>query len=480
MPSGYSARTDSSRCSWTFSPHTVTRTGTPATYRLPPAASPADAELRGVDLARAAVGSALRRAGAVEFRQAAPRPLLEQSLPGHRTRRPRGRGHRQRGVQAGPEQARLGVRAGQVGPRIGGAEQIAGAGRVDHGSAEVIARYVDRLSVAERERPAGAERHDHHLGARRQALGRLTRRRAGGQHERLPLVDEQRPRAALRGGWTARVGAGVVVAAGHVDGRAVRHDADLVQADRDRPRLEGGQLAGVRPHARVVGDERALALEREHDGRRRPRAAARQDLHALALERGAHQVAGHVLAERRRQHGAQAEARGADGRDRAAAGRPHEISGEALLAGPRQPLESDERQVEERRRGDGQVDRHAKRSWSSGSRARYPAKISRAVLTEGTSGCSTSASTASSLEPVRAAWIVALSTALTVSISARAWSGTSPAASGRGPERSTSAGTSTTARASRNGRAEELAALTISSARAFVAIASTTAIASTS
>ena len=78
-----------------------------------------------------------------------------------------------------------------------------------------------------------------------------------------------------------------------------------------------------------------------------------------ALERGAHELAGVVVAERRGQRGREPEARGAHGGDRAAAGRAHEIGGEALLSRSGQPFEADEREVEEGRRGDCEIDGHA-------------------------------------------------------------------------------------------------------------------------
>ena len=101
-------------------------------------------------------------------------------------------------------------------------------------------------------------------------------------------------------------------------------------------------------------------------------------------------------------------------------------------------------------------------------------------MTLGTSGCSASARTASSAEPLSAASIVVRSTSLIAVTSAWACAGTGPTATGTGPVRPTMQGTSTTARSSRNGSAERLAVLRIMIARVLLAIASTTAIASPS
>ena len=76
-------------------------------------------------------------------------------------------------------------------------------------------------------------------------------------------------------------------------------------------------------------------------------------------QRGAHEVARVVLAERRGERRREAEARGADGRDRATAGRADEIGGEALLPGRGQALETHEREVEEGRGRNGEIDIHA-------------------------------------------------------------------------------------------------------------------------
>ena len=94
---------------------------------------------------------------------------------------------------------------------------------------------------------------------------------------------------------------------------------------------------------------------------------------------------------------------------------------------------------------------------------------------DGTSGCSASALTARSREPVSAASIVVRSTSLIVSISARACSGTSPDrgrdAVRRGRRRT---GTSTTARSSRNGSARAVGGVEDQHRAALFAIASTT------
>ena len=106
--------------------------------------------------------------------------------------------------------------------------------------------------------------------------------------------------------------------------------------------------------------------------------------------------------------------------------------------------------------------------------------MSRATATLGTSGCSASARTASSREPVSAASIVVRSTSLMAVTSACACGGVGPIATGTGPLRPTMHDTSTTARSSRNGSADRLAVLRIMIARVLLAIASTTAIASPS
>src|SRR5689334_1536039 len=75
-------------------------------------------------------------------------------------------------------------------------------------------------------------------------------------------------------------------------------------------------------------------------------------------------------------------------RPRRAAGRAQQVLGMALLAGRGQRVEPHEREVDERRIGADEVDGHsANASARPGSRSQYSAKISRAVFTDGTSGC---------------------------------------------------------------------------------------------
>ena len=68
----------------------------------------------------------------------------------------------------------------------------------------------------------------------------------------------------------------------------------------------------------------------------------------------AHVLAAEVVADRRDERGVEPEPRRRHRGDRAAAGRAHELAGEALLAGPGQRLEPDERQVQEGGGGDGE------------------------------------------------------------------------------------------------------------------------------
>ena len=81
--------------------------------------------------------------------------------------------------------------------------------------------------------------------------------------------------------------------------------------------------------------------------------------HTLGLERGPQEVRGVIVAEWGGEGRREPEARAGDGVDGAATGGADEIAGEPLLAGARQRLEPDEREIEEGRDGDCDVDGHS-------------------------------------------------------------------------------------------------------------------------
>src|SRR5262249_49591078 len=144
--------------------------------------------------------------------------------------------------------------------------------------------------------------------------------------------------------------------------------------------------------------------------------------HAVVGEQRAQEDADRVVAQRRDQRAGQTKTCGTHRGDRSSTGRPQEIRRQPLFARPWDLVQAGHREVEERRLGAGEIHprRQANASCSAGSRRRYPSKISRAVLTEGTSGCSESAFTASSRDPSSAASIVVRSTSFIISTSARA------------------------------------------------------------
>src|SRR5215217_1904072 len=271
-------------------------------------------------------------------------------------------------------------------------------------------------------------------------------------------------RPGERVGDPARHGARLLVAEGEEHGPGGGDDRDLREPAHDRARVQRLEVLRARTRAGVVGHHGTVALGGEHHGGRGPPAVGGHEPDALELERLPEYGRLGVGAQGAGEHGVEPEAGGADGGYGATAGGAVQVLRVALLTRSRQRVEPGERQVEERRRGDGEVG-HPKRSWSSGSRARYSSKMSRAVVTEGTRGWRASALTASAREPVSAASIVARSTALTDCTSAWAWSATGPTATGCGPDRPTIAGTSTTARASRKGSADRFAVLQISVVR---------------
>ena len=85
----------------------------------------------------------------------------------------------------------------------------------------------------------------------------------------------------------------------------------------------------------------------------------RDHLDLLLRERGANEVAGNVVPERRRHRCGKPEPRGSDGRDGAAPRRTQERPGKPLLAERRQRLQTDERQIQEDGGRDNEVD-HAR------------------------------------------------------------------------------------------------------------------------
>ncbi len=165
-------------------------------------------------------------------------------------------------------------------------------------------------AVAAGERPAGAERHDRGRAQAGEDDGRVLRRRCAGEHDRFALAHEERVGVAKRCRGPAGVRSGVVSSTGHVGVRTIGHRVELVDARGDRSWRLRGDVRQLRSRPRIDGDHRAVAAEREHDRGRRPWSGSRGDPgDALLLERGSHEVAGDVVAERRGDRGRDPEAR---------------------------------------------------------------------------------------------------------------------------------------------------------------------------
>ena len=127
--------------------------------------------------------------------------LLHERPQRHRARDRGGDPHRQRCVEHGPPQERSVEPRREVGPDVGGGEQVAGAGRVDTASTGTPGDADDAVGPAASapRRPASRS-----PAARpRPARPRRPRRRQPGQQPRLALVDDQRARAPSRSGKLA-------------------------------------------------------------------------------------------------------------------------------------------------------------------------------------------------------------------------------------------------------------------------------------
>ena len=176
------------------------------------------------------------------------------------------------------------------------------------------------------------------------------------QRERLALADEERVDVLERSRRPAGVGPAVVVAAGDVAERAFGDDEQLVEARSDGTRRLRGDVGQLGARARIDRDHRPVAAERQHDGRRRPRRRPGCDpLDALVGKRPAHEIAGDVLAERRCDGRVDPEPRGGDRGDGAAAGGADHVGRELLLPERGQRLEPHEREVEEDRGRDDEL-----------------------------------------------------------------------------------------------------------------------------
>ena len=165
----------------------------------------------------------------------------------------------------------------------------------------------------------------------------------------------------------AGVGAGVVVAAGDVGRRSVGHEVEHPQVRGHRARLECPDVLTVRPHAGVDRHHRPVARRGQDDGGRRTAAAAFAGGDPLGAQHVGDEVAGEILGQRRRHPHPQAEPGRADRGDRAAAGRPQQVAGVPLVAQCGHALQADDRQVEEGRSCNCQVEAHGGMSIPSAS-----------------------------------------------------------------------------------------------------------------
>jgi hypothetical protein len=178
-------------------------------------------------------------------------------------------------------------------------------------------------------------------------------------------------RAPMQGGQAAGVGGCARVAGGDVGPGAVGHEVQVARADDDRARIQRREDLARGRRVRFVGDERAVARGGHDHAHRRALDLAAGARHALVEQRAPQLAALGIGAERAGEGHREAQSRGADGGDRPAAGRAHEVARIALLAGARHRLEADEGEVDERCGGDRHVDGHDENaSCSSGWRLR--------------------------------------------------------------------------------------------------------------
>ena len=297
------------------------------------------------------------------------------------------------------------VCAPQVGPHVGGGEQVAGAGRVDAPST-CDACDVDRLAVDDaRPRRPAPQRDDHRAACSRRAARPPPRRRRARSACSASRSLTSSARAPLEVGAAARAGerARVLVAERDVArGRRPARGAALER--RRRPRAAPRRRARRRV-TRSPGSKVTIARS-PSDGMTTVtgvRVRARPSTSARPRRRAASAAASRaVVAERRRRARREAEPAAPTAVIAPPPGERSKSRAKRSSPGPRDRVEPDERQVQERRLGDSEVDAHAKRLRQLGQPRAGSRRRSRArSVTDGTSGCSASALTASSAEPVQ-------------------------------------------------------------------------------